>query len=71
MSLNLGVHSQYLLMNDKYSIEPRVGVKFKINDKHRLAFAYGLHSRIEKLPVYFVDVNGSVPNKNLDLLLAV
>jgi membrane protease YdiL (CAAX protease family) len=68
LSLNIGVHAQYLFLNDKYSIEPRAGVKYDINDKHSLAFAYGLHSRIERLPIYFVDVDGSNPNKNLDLL---
>ncbi len=68
LSLNIGAHAQYLFLNDKYSIEPRAGLKYDINDKHSLAFAYGLHSRIERLPIYFVDVDGSNPNRNLDLL---
>ena len=68
LSLNLGLHSQYFLLNKKHSIEPRIGVKYHLNDKHSLAFAYGLHSRIERLPVYFVDMDGMNPNKNLDLL---
>ncbi|MBN2280893.1 MAG: TonB-dependent receptor [Candidatus Marinimicrobia bacterium] len=67
LSMNLGLHSQILLLNDQYSIEPRVGVKYKINDRHSLAMAWGMHSRIERLPVYFVDVNGTNPNKNLKL----
>lgn len=68
LSLNVGVHAQWLFLNDTYSIEPRAGVKYDINGKHSLAFAYGLHSRIERLPIYFVDIDGSNPNKNLDLL---
>jgi hypothetical protein len=68
LSLNIGIHSQYFLLNDKYSIESRAGLKYEINDKHSLAFAYGMHSRIERLPVYFVEVDGRNPNKNLDLL---
>lgn len=68
LSLNLGMHSQYLFLNDKYSIEPRAGVKYDINDKHSIAFAFGLHSRIERLPIYFVEIDGKHPNKDLDLL---
>jgi len=68
LMLNVGLHSQLLLLNDDYSIEPRIGIKYKINDRHNLAFAFGLHSRIERLPIYFVDVNGSNPNKDLNLM---
>ncbi len=68
VSLNVGLHSQYFLLNDNFSIEPRAGIRYDINDKHSLAFAYGVHSQIERLPVYFVEVDGKNPNKNLDLL---
>jgi len=68
LTLNLGLHSLYLLLNDNYSFEPRAGLKYHFNDKHNLAFAYGLHSRIERLPIYFVNHNGETPNKNLELL---
>lgn len=68
LSLNMGVHSSYFLLNKNHSIEPRVGLKYDFNDKHNLALAYGIHSRIERLPVYFVNDNGDIPNKNLDLL---
>jgi hypothetical protein len=43
-------------------------LKYTFNDKHNLALAYGKHSRIERLPVYFINDNGRLPNKNLDLL---
>ncbi|NOG47279.1 MAG: TonB-dependent receptor [Calditrichaeota bacterium] len=68
LSLNLGLNSSYFLLNDNYSLEPRAGLKYDFNDKHNLAIAYGLHSRIERLPIYFVNKNGQTPNKNLDLL---
>ncbi|SMO91876.1 Membrane protease YdiL, CAAX protease family [Saccharicrinis carchari] len=64
--LNAGINSQYLLLNKGFSVEPRVGVKYRINPKHNLGFAYGIHSRMEQLSVYFASVNGSSPNKNLD-----
>ncbi len=66
--LNAGFNSQYLLLNDNYSIEPRVGLKYKINNNHSLGFAYGVHSRLEQLPVYFVSNDGSRPNKDLEFM---
>ncbi|MBN2091416.1 TonB-dependent receptor [candidate division KSB1 bacterium] len=68
LSLNIGVHSSCFLLNENFSIEPRAGLKYTFNDKHNLAIAYGVHSRIERLPVYFINDNGDTPNKNLDVL---
>ncbi|GGH15681.1 prevent-host-death protein [Sphingobacterium alkalisoli] len=64
--LNAGVNMQYLLLNNALSVEPRLGVKYHINDKQNLGFAYGLHSRMEQLSVYFASVQGSYPNTSLD-----
>lgn len=66
--LNAGINAHYLLLNNNFSIEPRVGLKYNINNKNSLAMAYGIHSRMEQLPVYFVSANGSTPNKNLDFM---
>lgn len=52
---SLGVTAQYFTLNNNLSIEPRVALKWKINPKHSLALAYGLHSRREKLDYYFVE----------------
>nr|WP_319269843.1 carboxypeptidase-like regulatory domain-containing protein [uncultured Draconibacterium sp.] len=66
--LNAGVNGQFLLLNDNFSIEPRIGLKYNINNQHSLGLAYGIHSRLEQLPVYFVSANGSTPNKDLDFM---
>ncbi len=66
--LNAGVNAQYLLLNNNSSIEPRIGLKYNINNNHSLGFAYGLHSRLEQLSVYFVSDNGTTPNKDLDFM---
>ena len=68
VTLNAGIHSQLFLLNDNFSIEPRLGIEYQINPKQRLAIAYGRHSRVEQLPVYFVEQDGQHPNKNLDLM---
>jgi hypothetical protein len=68
LTVNAGLHSQLFLLNDNHSLEPRLGVEYQINPKHSLAMAYGLHSRLEQLPVYFVKQNNQYPNTNLDLM---
>lgn len=53
--LYIGVHSQYLLMNDTKTIEPRIGFKWNITKSQSLNFGYGIHSQAQTLPVYFIE----------------
>ncbi len=68
--VNIGVHTQYFLLNKEYSIEPRLGLKYKINPKNILSFGYGNHSQLEPLNVYMYQKESIaktiLPNKNLD-----
>ncbi|MBT3802672.1 MAG: hypothetical protein HOG05_16105 [Bacteroidetes bacterium] len=49
---NIGMHAQYFLLNNEYSFEPRLAIKYKINSKNNLSFGYGNHSQLEPLKVY-------------------
>jgi hypothetical protein len=65
-----GLYSQVLFMNKSYSIEPRAGLRWLIDDHHALSLGYGLHSQIIPLPVYFFrtenqDGSYSLTNQNL------
>ena len=66
---NIGVHTQYYILNENYTIEPRAGINYQINSDHKLSFAYGNHSQTELLKVYLYkyEENGEeyYPNKNL------
>jgi hypothetical protein len=64
----MGMNAHYLLLNNNYSIEPRIGLKYNLNSKHSFGLAYGIHSRLEQLSVYFVSENGNTPNKDLDFM---
>jgi len=72
--LNLGAHAQYLVFNEKYSIEPRAGLRYSINTKNTISIGYGSHSQMEPLKVYLYqdlyqnDKQGEsiFPNKDLD-----
>lgn len=67
--LNIGVHTQYFLLNKEYSIEPRLGLKYKINSKNILSFGYGNHSQLEPLNIYMYQKESMgktvLPNKDL------
>lgn len=72
LSTNIGVHSMYLNVNDKATIEPRAGLNWYFTDKDEFSMAYGLHSQMEELRTYYSEVdNNGVPelqNKNLDFM---
>jgi len=67
LKLKVGINMQYFMLNENYSIEPRAGIEYTINEKQSLAFGYGRHSRIQQLPIYFVKNGGNSPNKDLEL----
>jgi hypothetical protein len=80
LTMNVGLYSQIFTLNNKFTLEPRAGVRYQINDKNSLNFGYGLHSQLQTLYLYFaipdsiVKDNGTIkanvfrttPNTNLD-----
>ncbi|MDR2918989.1 MAG: TonB-dependent receptor [Tannerella sp.] len=73
VTMNLGVNAQYLTLNNNWTIEPRTSIKWQMTPKSSLALAYGLHSRMEKMDVYFVKTPATgdeLVNKNLDFTKA-
>lgn len=69
VSLNLGINGQYLTLNKHWTLEPRLAVKWQAAANVSFAMAYGLHSRMEKLDIYFVREGGG-NNKDLDFTKA-
>ncbi|MFK8055918.1 MAG: carboxypeptidase-like regulatory domain-containing protein [Saprospiraceae bacterium] len=70
-----GVHSIAVLLNNKFTVEPRLAADWKLTSSSTLSAAYGLHSKMETIHNYFARVeqpNGSIatPNLDLDLLKA-
>ncbi|VBB48684.1 conserved exported hypothetical protein [uncultured Paludibacter sp.] len=55
--INAGINTEFFTLNNHYSIEPRVGIKYQLASKQSLSFAYGLHSRLERLNYYFIKNN--------------
>ena len=72
-TMNTGVHAQVLTLNGSYAIEPRWGLQWKLNPRHRLSLAYGLHSQMVALDRYFLVMEDSLgnkqtPNRDLDFV---
>ncbi|MDR2917692.1 MAG: TonB-dependent receptor [Tannerella sp.] len=69
ISATIGVNGQFLSLNNHWTIEPRAAVKWQASSKSSFGLAYGLHSRMEKMDVYFVKTNATgndMVNKDLD-----
>lgn len=71
LTLNIGMHAQLLTLNNSSSFEPRVGLKYQLNQKHSLSCGYGMHSQMQPTDVYFYrtlksDGTYESSNKNLD-----
>ena len=66
-TLTAGLYGQYFMLNKRYSIEPRAGVRYNLSDNKSLGLSYGLHSRLELLNYYFTrSETGELINKDLD-----
>ena len=73
LTMNAGLHGQLLTLNNRWTLEPRVGLKWQTHPRTSLAVSYGMYSRMEKMDVYFVKTgNGDhySANKNLDFTKA-
>ena len=65
LTLNLGLHTQLLTLNNSYAIEPRVGVKYQFSKSSTLSFGYGMHSQMQPLDAYFFQSFDSEGNAQL------
>lgn len=79
LSLNAGIFSQFLTLNNRYTLEPRASLRYQVKSNQVLTLAYGFHSQMQTPYLYFtipdtINVNGvktfntnrEFANKNLD-----
>ncbi len=55
LMLNAGIHYQIFLLNKTWALEPRLGMRLKLNQKQSLSLAYGMHSQMQPTIYYFYD----------------
>lgn len=69
-TLNTGVYTQKMDLNDEISVEPRIGFKYKLTDRQTFSMGYGLHSQSQPRHYYFVQTrlnDGTYIQTNKDL----
>jgi hypothetical protein len=71
LRLGLGLHFQYLQVNRQSSVEPRVGLRYQISERHAISLGYGKHSQAEDVGMYLTEQFSTgeypiQPNKSLD-----
>lgn len=66
ITANIGVNTQFFTFNNAFSIEPRAGMSYRFTPNQSINFAYGLHSRLERISYYFIkNQSGEQINKDL------
>jgi hypothetical protein len=70
--VNAGLHGNYFALNNTWSVDPRIGLKWNFSHNQALSMAYGKHSQTEDLYVYLYrrqDAAGNwyQPNRTLGL----
>ncbi len=62
LSLNTGVFTQLLTLNNRYSIEPRASLRYQTSQRSVWSVAYGLHSQMQATYLYFAIPDSIVNN---------
>lgn len=67
-----GLHSMYMGLNGRKTLEPRVSARYEMASKHTFTLGYGLHSQLQMPAIYFAEYrddqgNTVMPNRNLDM----
>jgi hypothetical protein len=68
-TLNGGFHLLYLVLNKELSVEPRLGLAYKLPSGIVLSLGYGKHSQLEPLGIYMaqIETEDGLITPNLDL----
>ncbi|MFN8276124.1 MAG: TonB-dependent receptor [Chitinophagales bacterium] len=68
--LNLGLHGQFFTLSKSIAPEPRLGLRYQLNERMYLSLGYGMHHEIQPLPTYYnreLTLAGSGASTNLNM----
>lgn len=70
-----GIHYLHFTLNNNYSIEPRVALKWQMNDRQSFNAGIGIHSKLDVISTYLAknyvdDGSFTQPNKDLEITKA-
>lgn len=71
VTLVSGVYTQFLALGNQWSVEPRLGMEYKLKKNQQLTFGAGMHSQMAPIELYFrqvqiADGTAITPNRKLD-----
>jgi len=70
-----GLHSQHFFLSESNVIEPRLGLKYRLNGRHSFSIGSGAHSQIQPITLYFIEEqlgdNIIFPNQSLGFSKAI
>ena len=64
--INGGVHGMHWALTDEFSLDPRLGVRYRINEKQSLSLGLGKHSRLLPIGAYFSNPNARYTDLQVD-----
>ncbi len=70
VSLVGGMHYLQFMLNNDFAVEPRLAMKWELNDKQSITAGAGMHSRLESVAIYLGQLthdDGTVSTPNTDL----
>ncbi|MDH5396718.1 MAG: TonB-dependent receptor [Cyclobacteriaceae bacterium] len=75
LTVSAGIHGRLLGLNKNYTIEPRAGIKYAVNNNNSLSFGYGMHSLLPPLFLFTTKVTNTdntkyQPNMGLSFIKA-
>lgn len=67
--LNSGLYGQHFGLNNSISFEPRVGLRYAVNERQTVSLGSGMHSQLQPFQTYFQEslVNTQLVKSNKDL----
>jgi hypothetical protein len=51
--ITAGLSNQYFLLNNSNALEPRLGLKYSVNNRQAISMGGGLHSQLQPMYIYF------------------
>ncbi len=62
LSMTGGLFTQFLTLNNKGTVEPRLNIRYQLSPKQVLTLAYGIHSQLQSSYLYFAVPDSIVRN---------
>ncbi|NND07991.1 MAG: TonB-dependent receptor [Saprospiraceae bacterium] len=69
LTLNAGLHVQYLDLNSDFAIEPRAAINWHLDGGQQINLGFGIHNQMLPLPIYIFETglpDGTFSRTNVD-----